>query len=97
LRIYQQLKDGRIDNLRISPLSYYETRPHVGDTICDLLDGKWRYYVVISRYFVEAGIGSKGWAILVRETDETDVAKALTSAWVEDDEFLASHEPEEIE
>ena len=94
LRTYEEHEDGRLENLRIYPAANYGTYPVIGDTLSQSLGAELVHFVVIRRHYVEAP-DTQGWAIVVRRVPEDKAMKTLMDAWIDDDDFWASVEPDE--
>ncbi|KAL0630219.1 hypothetical protein Q9L58_010936, partial [Maublancomyces gigas] len=96
LRTYEEHEDGRLENLRIYPADWYHTYPVIGDTLTHQYGSKVAHFIVVRRHYVEAPT-TKGWAIVVKRIAEEGSMKTLMEAWIDDDEFWASVEPDEDE
>lgn len=91
IRIYI-LADGKpLEPLLDYPFSYFGTCPNVGDTLAFKYADERKLFSVSRRYHVYL----RGWAIIVREVEESAQTKAVLKAWQEDDDWDAEIDAEE--
>lgn len=96
VRMYLLMPDGDLEPFSDAPLTHYGTCPGVGDIIClTQFREKADTYIVHSRYFFDALDPKQGWAIVLREIDQSEPTAAAIRAWNDDDEWDRKLDEEE--